>query len=159
MLKSKKLNNKLFLVGLDFLYPIFKRFLTIQAYRYLAVGGICFCINFAIFTCSLKIYLKYDISLNYLPSYWIALITTQIFTITFGFYLCYNYVFIDSNLSLFKQFSRYSLTNLLATIITMFNLYVLISLLKQNAHLSYICSTVFVQAINYIIQTNYSFKR
>jgi putative flippase GtrA len=156
---NKKFPHKELANLLDLLYPFFKRFLTLQTYRYLAVGGVCFCINLAVFTCSHSLYVEYNIGFKYFPSYWISLLTAQIFTITVGFYLCFHFVFPYSDLGVGKQFIRYSISNLIATTLSMMNLYVLISVLDQNIHLSYLCSVIFIQTINYYVQMHYSFEK
>lgn len=144
---------------LDLMYPSFRKFLPLHVYRYLSVGAICFMINLATFSLSLEYYHMHDIGNSLFPEYWLALLTSQIFSITSGFYLFLNFVFITSSLKTSHQFLRFLVTNLFALLFSMLNLKIMIDYFNWDTNIAYLISVVIVQTANYFVQLNFSFKR
>ncbi|WP_443147275.1 GtrA family protein [Pedobacter sp. GR22-6] len=116
-------------------------------------------INLATFSLSLEYYHMHDIGNSLFPEYWLALLTSQIFSITSGFYLFLNFVFITSSLKTSHQFLRFLVTNLFALLFSMLNLKIMIDYFNWDTNIAYLISVVIVQTANYFVQLNFSFKR
>ena len=153
---------------LDFFYPLFKKFMNLQTFRYAACGGgntiwaiflYAFAIHF-IFTEPVinighipfygHLALKQVIAADYLFAWWISFAT--------GFYLNRYVVFTNSYLKKHVQLFRYGVI----VFINIFLNYYLLLLFNQEFHwyptLSKIASTAITIIFSYFSQKYYSFK-
>ncbi|TCC90604.1 hypothetical protein EZ428_15165 [Pedobacter frigiditerrae] len=155
--KGKKINNAI-IIALDVFYPIFKNVLTFEVYRYLAVGGICFFLNFSIFHLSYYfIYSKYLYQTPLFEPYFLALLTSLSFTLPAGFYLNKNFVFKGSHLKLRTQLLRYSFTTIGTVILSKILMDIMVGTLSLNLTASFLLNVFIVQFANFIVQKNLSF--
>jgi putative flippase GtrA len=146
----------------DAFYPIFKRIMPLQTFRYAACGG--FNTVFAIVLYHVgyhfvfkekivqlgRIALEPHIAADYLFAIWISF--------PFGFYLSRYVVFQESNLPRRVQLFRYAVVVVGSIGLNYFFLKFFVEILQLNATLAKVCTSVFVIAFSYFSQRNYSFK-
>ncbi|MGG9971954.1 GtrA family protein [Ferruginibacter sp. SUN002] len=147
---------------IDFFYPIFKRIMPLQTFRYAACGGFNLVVNFACFTILYHFFVeKYKIvhlGFYTFESYSLALFIAGVLSFFLGFFLNKYIVFEESNLKgriqLFRYFVSFSSSLfinylLLKYFVKEFNIYPVLGQLLV---------TVIVVTISYITQRKYTFK-
>jgi putative flippase GtrA len=153
--------RKSILFMVDLIYPLFKKFMSLQTFRYAACGGINTLSDIGIFTFGYHvIFRKHNFNLGpltlspHIASLWLAFCIT----VPIGFYLNRYVVFQESGLRRRSQLLRY----LLVTLICMALNYVLLKLFVDYWGLyptpSKILTTVFVVIFSYTSQTFFFFK-
>lgn len=154
--------KKAILAFLDFFYPIFRRFLPLQTYRYAACGGGNLLLSMLLYPLIYNFVLRQQMVRigNIAISAHIAtlginlLITTPI-----GFYLSMFVVFQGSELPKRIQLFRYIVVVLICAILN----YVLMKLFVGVFHWwstpSYYLNVVLVTAFSYFSQRYFSFKK
>ncbi len=142
--------------AIDFLFPIFKGFLSKQVYRYLAAGGICFAINCMIF--HLSYYFSPFNFGYYFSKHTISLLASMSITIFVGFYLNRKFVFYGSDLNRRKQFFRYTSSTILGTISSILLMDLFIDIFHWNVTISFLSNIILIQLLNFFVQRHFSFS-
>jgi putative flippase GtrA len=153
--------NDFLLKILDFFYPIFKRFMPLQTYRYAACGGANTLLDitlFSIFENKLKqngvIHFQYFAISPHIA----AMIGAFCITFPIGFYYSRYLVFSESNLRGRVQLVRYFSMVLACIAMNYMFLKIFIEQLHMNAIISKIITTVFVVTFSYLSQKHFTFK-
>lgn len=152
--------KKTILKVVDFFYPLFKKFLPIQTFRYAACGGANMLFDICLFTISYNfIFHKQNVDLGFLTLKPEKAAVLFAFCLSFptGFYLSRYVVFQQSNLRGRVQLIRYLFIVLLCLLLN----YVFISLFVEYFGWyptpSKIVTTVIVVIFSFISQSYFSF--
>lgn len=147
---------------IDSFYPLFRRFMPLQTFRYAACGGGNQVLNILVYFVSYNFILKKQIvHLSYIaisPHIAAWLIA---FAITFpvGFYLNFAVVFngsyLKKRIQLFRYFSVVSICILLNYILMKF----FVEQLNWYPTISFIITNILVTVFSYLTQRNFSFKQ
>jgi putative flippase GtrA len=144
--------------ALDLLYPFFKRFMSFEVYRYLAVGGICFFLNIIVFHVTFYYLSRIGSNENvFFNNNFKSLLASMSVTLPTGFLLTKYFVF-KSSLSKDKQFLRYSLSTIMTVYLSKKILDFLIIDLHCQVTVSLLLSIAFIQAVNFFFQKKISFQ-
>jgi putative flippase GtrA len=153
--------NNFLLTVLDFFYPIFKRFMPLQTYRYAACGGANTILDitlFSIFENKFKqngiIHFQYFAVSPHIA----AMIAAFVITFPIGFYYSRYLVFNESNLRGRVQLVRYFSTVLACIALNYMFLKFFIEQLHLNPIISKIITTIFVVTFSYLSQKHFTFK-
>ncbi len=153
-----------FLLGIiDSFYPLFKKLMPLQTYRYAACGGGNAVLNFLIFAITENIIVKKQV-VHVLPN---IAISSHIFSflvafgITFpiGFYLNTYVVFGGSYLQKRVQLFRYFLIVSCCILLNYIFMKLFVDQLKWYPTPSYILTFALVTFFSYFSQRNFSFKK
>lgn len=146
---------------IDFFYPIFRRIMPLQTYRYAACGGINTVVSLGLYYITFKFILKaQDLDLGFFAfkSHTAALFIAFCFSFPFGFFLMKYVVFSDSNMKGKIQLLRYFMLYL-------FNLslnYLLLKLLVEQFHVyptfAQLITTAVIICFSYLAQRHFTFK-
>ena len=146
---------------IDFFYPPFSRFMTLQTFRYAACGGSNTLLDiFAYFISYNFILHKHDLDLGLLvfKPHIAAFLMSFCISFPTGFFLMRNIVFSGSTLHGRVQLFRY----FLLVLICLFLNYVFIKLFVEQWHIyptvAKIMTMVIVVSFSYLTQKNYTFK-
>lgn len=147
---------------IDFFYPVFRRFMHLQTYRYAACGGGNTALNILIFFLTHNFILKNQLLhlgpvaiSSHIASFLIA------FCITFpiGFYLSMYVVFQGSYLRRRIQFIRYFMVALACILLNYVFLKLFVDHFGWYPTPSLILTTVIVVTFSYLSQKHFSFKK
>lgn len=146
---------------LDFFYPIFKRFMPLETYRYVACGG--FNTLFGLFVYYISFYYLFDgqiVQLGFVAfkPHNASLFSSGIVSFSVGFLLNKYVVFTGSNLKGRIQLFRYFLTFSFNIILNYFMLKLLVDYIGLEAFVSQLMTTVIVVLISYTSQKYFTFK-
>jgi putative flippase GtrA len=145
----------------DFFYPLFKRFMPLQTFRYAACGGSNTLMSIFIYFVTYNFILQKKI-LHLGPvsisPHIAALIIASCITLPTGFYLSMYVVFQGSYLRRRVQFFRYFLVAASCLLLNYVLLKTFVEVLGWYPTLSQIINTVFVVAFSYLSQKHFSFK-
>lgn len=151
----------LILSVVDFFYPIFRKFMPHQTYRYAACGGFNTLLDITLFFIAYNyIFEKQVIHLSFISiSAHIAAFLAA-FAITFptGFYLSRYVVFQETSVAKRKQISKYFLVVLGCLLLNYVFLKLFVEVFGWYPTLSKIITTFFVVAFSYFSQKNFTFK-
>ena len=145
----------------DFFYPLFRKVMPLQTFRYAACGGTNAVLGFLVFVSCHKFLFKglqFDLGFYAFKSYNAALFLSSVFTFVVGFAFNKYIVFTSSNLKGRIQLFRYFLSFLLNLCINYFLLKILVEHLKLDAILSQVITMVIVIGISYLSQHYFTFK-
>lgn len=146
---------------LDVFYPIFRRFMPLETFRYAACGGINTLFGLAVFYCSINGLFQTDVvHLGYfaLESYSASLLISGFSSFCLGFFLNKYIVFIGSNLRGRIQLFRYFLSFAFNLFLNWILLKFLIEYLTLEAFLGQLLTTTVVITASYFSQKHFSFK-
>lgn len=153
---------RLGILGLvDFFYPLFKRFMPVQTYRYAACGGANTALNILVFFITHNFILKNKVlhlGSIAISSHIAAFLIAFAFTFPVGFYLSMYVVFQGSYLRRRTQLIRYFLIAIACIFLNYFLLKLFVDILGWYPTPSLILNTVIVVAFSYISQRHFSFK-
>jgi len=145
---------------MDFFYPIFRRIMDLQTYRYAVCGGINMVAGLAVYYIFFTyIFAGQDVNLGFyvFKAYVVALFISFVFNVLFGFVLMRFIVFRESNIPPRVQFFRYF-------VVCLFNLglnYILLKTLAEIFHIyptiAQFCTVIIVVLTSYIAQKKFSF--
>jgi putative flippase GtrA len=146
---------------IDFFYPIFRRLMPLQTFRYAACGGINTLLGLGLyFVCYKFILHEQDLHFRFyaFKSHVAALFMSFCFSFPFGFFLMKYVVFSDSKMKgriqLFRYFMLY-LFNLLLN-------YLLLKIFVERLHVypvvAQIITTVIIVGFSYLAQRHFTFK-
>lgn len=146
----------------DFFYPLFKRFMTLQTFRYAACGGGNTALNILIFFISHNFILqKSVVHLGPLAisSHVAAFFMAFLITFPIGFYLSMFVVFQGSYLRRRIQLVRYLIVALACIILNYGFLKLFVEVLLLYPTPSLLLTTVIVITFSYLSQKHFSFKK
>lgn len=146
---------------LDFFYPIFKRFMPIETYRYATCGGINTMSGLLVwYVCYYFVFSRMVVNLVFysFEPYTLALLVSSTYSFTLGFLLNKYVVFTSSNLKGRIQLFRYFLSFAVNLILNYFLLKFLVEKFQWDAFISQLLTTFVVIAVSYISQKYFTFK-
>jgi len=161
MQKMHAFIRKTILAIVDFFYPLFKRFMPLQTYRYAACGGVNMIFDIAVFT-YINTYMLQQKVVYMGPfafkSYVVAFVISFCLTFPVGFYLSRYVVWQQTETKKRIQFFRYFL--IVAACVGLN--YILLNVFIQEFHwwpfVSKLVTTVIVVVFSYLTQRNFSFR-
>ena len=146
---------------LDFFYPIFKRFMPIETFRYAACGGINTMSGLLVwYVCYHFVFSRMVVNLVFysFESYTLALFVSSSYSFTLGFLLNKYVVFTSSNLKGRIQLFRYFLSFAFNLILNYFLLKCLVEKFQWDAFISQLLTTFVVIGVSYFSQKYFTFK-
>ncbi len=153
--------NTLILNLIDFFYPLFRKFMPLQTYRYAACGGANTVLDiflFSVFEHRLKQYGVMHFGYFAISPHILAMIAAFCITFPIGFYYSRYLVFTESNLRGRVQLIRYFSMVIACIALNYMFLKFFIEQLKMGAIISKIITTVFVVTFSYLSQKHFTFK-
>ena len=147
----------------DFFYPLFKKFMPIQTYRYAACGGFNTMIDISLFFVGYNFIFKREPlffpSINLMVGAHIAAFLVS-FCVTFpiGFYLSRYVVFQETSVSKKEQLGKYFTVVLFCLVLNYGFLKLFVDVFKWYPTPSKILTTFFVVMFSYLSQKNFTFK-
>jgi putative flippase GtrA len=161
MRKAHEQIQKLILSVVDLFYPLFKRFMPLQTFRYAACGGFNTMLDISLFFVSYNFILhKQPVHISFLTigAHIAAFLMAFCVTFPVGFYFSRYVVFQETSVGKREQLRKY-FTVILGCL---FLNYVFLKLFVDVFHWyptpSKLLTTVFVVAFSYLSQKNYTFK-
>jgi putative flippase GtrA len=145
----------------DLFYPIFKKIMPLQTYRYAACGGFNTALDISLFFVSYNyIFQKQTIHLPFIAisAHIAAFLAAFVVTFPIGFYLSRYVVFQETSVAKRKQLSKYFLVVLGCFILNYGFLKLFVEVFGWYPTISKIVTTFFVVAFSYITQKNFTFK-
>ncbi len=146
---------------IDFFYPVFKKLMPEQTYRYAVCGATNTLLGLLIYYIGFHFIFdkeNFDAGFIVFKPHNASLFLAGCFSFIFGFILNKFLVFFDSYLKGRIQLFRYFLSFILNLIINYFVLNLFVEYLHFEPFLSQIIATVIVIAISYITQKHFTFK-
>lgn len=146
---------------LDVFYPIFRRFMPLETFRYAACGGINTLFGLAVFYCSITwVFPDKIVQFGFiaLESYSAALLISGFSSFCLGFILNKYIVFIGSNLKGRIQLFRYFLSFAFNLFLNWMLLKGLVEYLGLEAFLGQLLTTTVVITASYFSQKHFSFR-
>lgn len=145
----------------DLFYPLFRRFMPLQTFRYAACGGFNTCLDIALFFVSYNFILKKQvIHIGFLSigPHIAAFLISFCVTFPIGFYLSRYVVFQETSVGKRKQLGKYFMVVLGCLFLNYTFLKLFVEVFKWYPTPSKLVTTVFVVAFSYFSQKNYTFK-
>lgn len=158
--------RNLILTVVDFFYPLFKKVMPLQTFRYAACGGFNTLLDITLFFTAYT-YLFHGQPLHPLPSLFPNLIVSAhiaafiiSFSITFpvGFYFSRYVVFQETSGSKVAQLGKYIFVVFICLMLNYGFLKIFIEVFKWHALLSKLLTTLLVVSFSYISQKHFTFK-
>ena len=149
------------LVSIDYFYPLFKKILPLQTYRYAAAGGVNTLFDITLFTFAYHfVFRKHNLSLGFttLSPHIATLFFAFCFSLPSGFYLNRYIVFPQSGLKGHHQLMRYIIVVLICVVFNFLFLKLFVDYFGWYAIPSKILTTVLVIVFSYTSQTYFFFK-
>jgi putative flippase GtrA len=145
---------------IDLFYPMFRRVMPLQTFRYAACGGSNMALGFLTYIIVYHLVHKHvvDIGIYSFEPYSFALFISGCQTFLIGFFLNKYVVFIQSNLKGRIQLFRYLLSFLFNFCLNYVLLKGLIVYLKMNAVVAQMLVTIIIVAISYLTQRHFTFR-
>lgn len=153
--------KRLILAVIDFFYPLFKRFMPLQTFRYAACGGtntLLDIVLFAIFERNLSEKGVIHFGAFAISPHIMAMILSFCITFPIGFYLSRYVVFSESNLRGRVQLIRYFSLVLACIALNYMFLKFFIEQLNFDPIIAKLITTVFVVTFSYLSQKHFTFK-
>ena len=151
----------LILGSLDFFYPLFRKFMPLQTYRYAACGGSNTGFSLFIYFLSYNFILDkevLDLGFITFKPHIAALFFSFLFSFPVGFYLSMYVVFQGSELRKRVQLFRYFLVAMGCILINYVFLKLFVEIFGWYATPSQMVTTVIVTMFSYFSQRHFSFK-
>jgi len=145
----------------DLFYPLFRRFMPLQTFRYAACGGFNTGLDITLFFVAYNFILeKRVIHLGFLSisPHIAAFLISFCFTFPIGFYLSRYVVFQETSVGKRKQLGKYFMVVLGCLFLNYTFLKLFVEMFKWYPTPSKLLTTVFVVAFSYLTQKNYTFK-
>ena len=153
--------RRLIITVIDFFYPLFKRVMPLQTFRYAACGGANTALDISLFSIAYNfIYKKREVSLGYitLSPHIAALFTALAISLPTGFFLNRYVVFQESGLKSHTQLQRYILVVVICIVFNYALLKLFVDYFGWYPTLSKILTTIIVVIFSYSSQTYYFFR-
>ncbi|MFT4204131.1 MAG: GtrA family protein [Chitinophagaceae bacterium] len=147
---------------LDFFYPLFRRFLPLQTYRYAACGGGNLLLSMVLYPVVYNFVLKQQvvyIGPIAISAHIATLFLTFLITFPIGFYLSMFVVFQGSELPRRIQLFRYFLVVLVCLVLNYWLMKLFVGIFHWWSTPSYYVNVVLVTAFSYFSQRYFSFKK
>jgi len=146
---------------LDYLYPPFKKAMSLQTFRYAACGGVNTFMGLLIYAFSLRYLFNnkiFNFGISAFKPHNAALFLSSCIVFLVGFLLNKYVVFIGSNLRGRIQLFRYFLSFFFNLVINYFLLKLLVEVFHWDPFLSQFLTTCFIIVISYMTQKHFSFR-
>ena len=153
--------RNLILQVVDLFYPLFRRFMNLQTFRYAACGGFNTVLDISLFFNAYNfIFLKQPVQIGDLTiaAHIASFLTSFLVTFPIGFYLSRYVVFQETNVAKAQQLGKYFMIVLSCLVLNYLFLKVFVDLLGWYPTPSKIVTTFFVVAFSYFSQKNFTFK-
>jgi putative flippase GtrA len=151
----------LLLPMIDFFYPVFRKFLPLQTFRYAASGGINTLLGFAVYFISFKYILNeenLDFGFYAFKSHVAALFISFLFSFPFGFFLMKYVVFSDSKMKGRIQLFRYLMVYLFNLVLNYILLKVFVEVLHIYPVAAQILTIIIIVTFSYVAQRHFTFR-
>lgn len=161
MRKLHEYIRSLILRVVDLFYPLFRRFIPLQTFRYAACGGFNTILDISLFFIAYNfILLKEPIHLSFLTisPHIAAFLISFAFTFPIGFYLSRYVVFQETSVRKRVQVRKYFTVVLGCVILNYGFLKLFVEVFKWYPTPSKLATTVFVVAFSYLSQKKYTFR-
>ena len=147
---------------IDLFYPLFKKVMPIQTFRYAACGGFNTVLDITIFSLAYNfLYKKADVVIYgfHIEAFIASFLTSFIITFPLGFYMSRYVVFQETSRKKGKQLVRY----LLVVVGCLYLNYIFLNIFINYFHWfptpAKAFTTVFVVIFSYISQKHFTFKK
>ncbi|MBH2004680.1 MAG: GtrA family protein [Sphingobacteriia bacterium] len=153
--------SNLILETVDLFYPVFRRFMPLQTYRYAACGGFNTALDICLFFVSYNfILLKQPLELGFITvgAHIASFLMSFLVTFPIGFYLSRYVVFQETSVAKREQLGKYFMVVLGCLILNYLFLKIFVDVLGWYPTPSKIATTFFVVAFSYFSQKNFTFK-
>lgn len=154
--------SKLIIKVIDWFYPLFRRFMPLQTFRYAACGGGNTVLSIFIFFISYNFVFHkqpVDIYIHTFEPYVAAMILSFILTFPLGFYMARNVVFSASSLRGRQQLVRYFTTAVGSVLLNYVNLKILVKYCHIYPTPAQIINTFIVITFSYLMQKHFAFRK
>lgn len=165
MQKLHDTTRSLILSVVDFFYPIFRRFMPLQTYRYAACGGFNTVLDISLFFVLYNFILnKQDLHFYFLSKHITvgahieAMLISFCVTFPIGFYLSRYVVFQETSAAKRTQLRKYFTVVLGCLTLNYGFMKLFVNVFHWYPTPSKIFTTFFVVAFSYLTQKNYTFK-
>lgn len=161
MRKLHEYISNLILRVVDLFYPLFRRFIPLQTFRYAACGGFNTILDIGLFFIAYNfILLKEPIHLSFLTisPHIAAFLISFAVTFPIGFYLSRYVVFQETSVRKRVQVRKYFTVVLGCVILNYGFLKLFVEVFKWYPTPSKLATTVFVVAFSYLSQKKYTFR-
>jgi len=146
---------------LEFFYPLFRRWMNFQTFRYAACGGGNTVFGVFLFFVAYNYIFKKElvkIAFITIKPHTAALLFSFVFTFLIGFYLARYVVFTDSFLKKRYQLLRYFLSTMGSLGLNYINLKIMVEYLHFYPTISQIINVVIVVTFSYLMQKYFAFR-
>jgi putative flippase GtrA len=153
--------QRLVLTVIDAFYPLFRRFMPLQTFRYAACGGFNTLVDISIFFLSYNFILqKEPVHIFFLTMgpHIAAFLIAFCFSFPVGFYLSRYVVFQETSVRKRAQLTKYFTVVLGCLILNYIFLKLFVDMFHWYPTPSKILTTVFVVAFSYFSQKNFTFR-
>jgi putative flippase GtrA len=153
--------RSLILSVVDLFYPVFKKVMPLQTFRYAACGGFNTLLDISLFFVSYNFILKKQpVHIGFLTigAHIAAFLIGFMVTFPIGFYLSRYVVFQETSVKKAKQLAKYFTVVFGCLILNYAFLKLFVDLFGWYPTPSKILTTVFVVAFSYVSQKNFTFK-
>jgi putative flippase GtrA len=153
--------QKLILTAVDAFYPLFKRFMPLQTFRYAACGGANTLLDITIFFISYNFILqKQPVHLPFITigAHIAAFLISFSVTFPTGFYLSRYLVFQETSARKREQLTKYFTVVLGCLLLNYIFLKLFVDVFHWYPTPSKMLTTLFVVAFSYLSQKNYTFR-
>ncbi len=153
--------RNLILQTVDLFYPLFRRFMPLQTFRYAACGGFNTALDISLFFIAYNfILLKQSVLIGSLTigAHIAAFLMSFLVTFPIGFYLSRYVVFQETNVAKAQQLGKYFMVVLSCLVLNYIFLKIFVDVFGWFPTPSKIVTTFFVVAFSYFSQKNFTFK-
>ncbi|WP_428329470.1 GtrA family protein [Mucilaginibacter sp.] len=161
MKKIHESTRRAILQLIDLFYPLFRRWFSLQTFRYAACGGINTVLDIGLFSVSYNLILKkrmLNLGVFTLSPHIAAMLMALCVSLPTGFYLNRYVVFQQSGLKGHSQLMRYILVVAICIVLNFIFLKLFVDYLGWYPTPSKIATTAVVVIFSYVSQTFYFFK-
>lgn len=153
--------SNLILRTVDLFYPVFRRFMPLQTYRYAACGGFNTALDICLFFISYNfILVKQPLELGFITigAHIASFLMSFLVTFPIGFYLSRYVVFQETSVAKREQLGKYFMVVMGCLILNYLFLKIFVDVMGWYPTPSKIATTFFVVAFSYFSQKNFTFK-
>ena len=146
---------------IDFFYPLFKRLMPLQTFRYAACGGTNVALDISLFFILYNfVFHKQIVDLGFIAfqPHIAAFIFSFLITFPIGFLLSKYIVWTDSSIKSHVQLFRYFVIVMMNLLLNYFFLKLFVEYLHFYPTIAKLITTVFLILFSYLSQKHYSFR-
>jgi len=147
---------------IDFFYPLFRKIMPHQTFRYAACGGFNTVLDITLFSLSYNLVYKnanVHIGFLHIKPFIAAFLTSFVVTFPIGFYLSRYVVFQETSRKKGKQLGRYFVVVSGCLLLNYVFLEIFIQYLNWYPTPAKVVTTVFVVIFSYVSQKHFTFKK